>query len=168
MKAILPDIFKVHVITVSDRAHRGEYDDLSGPAVERLTAEAMTAAGWHCEVTRSIIPDERERLREMLTATPAAHLIITTGGTGLGPRDITVDVVQSLITRELPGIMELIRVKYGLGNPNALLSRAVAGVIDMTLIYTLPGSVKAVNEYMREIAATLKHTIQMLYGVDAH
>ncbi len=165
---MLPERFKIHVITVSDRAHRGEYSDLSGPAVATRITEAMTAAGWQCELQMSIIPDDAGRLREALTAEPAADLVITTGGTGIGPHDITVDVVQSLIEREIPGVMELIRVKYGMQNPNALLSRAVAGVKGRTLIYTLPGSVKAVNEYMNEITPTLKHTFHMLYGIDAH
>jgi molybdenum cofactor synthesis domain-containing protein len=95
-------------------------------------------------------------------------LIITTGGTGIGPRDITPDVVRPLLTREIPGVMEHIRVKYGMENPKALLSRAVAGAAGKTLVYTLPGSVKAVHEYMTEIIKTLEHTFYMLYGIDVH
>jgi molybdopterin biosynthesis enzyme MoaB len=73
-----------------------------------------------------------------------------------------------MLTKEMPGIMEMIRVKYGTVNAGALLSRAVAGVIGKTVVYTLPGSVKAVNEYMSEISKTLEHTFYMLYGTDRH
>ena len=96
------------------------------------------------------------------------NIIITTGGTGIGPRDITVETVIPLLSKQIPGIMEYIRIKYGTEKPTALLSRSVAGVIGKSLIYTLPGSVKAVEEYMREIVKTLSHTINMQYGVDKH
>ncbi len=95
-------------------------------------------------------------------------VIFTTGGTGIGKRDITVDTVKSFQFREMPGIMELIRVKYGQEKPNALLSRSVAGIIDDTFVYTLPGSVKAVNEYMVEILKTIDHLFHMRAGIDSH
>ena len=164
----LPDKFRVHVITLSDRAHSGAYADLSGPTVVKYVKYAMAAAGWQCEIRQSILPDDAVALRAALMEVPAADLIITTGGTGIGPRDITTDVVRPLLTKEMPGIMEQIRVKYGTRNPKALLSRAIAGVIGNTLIYTLPGSVKAVHEYMAEIVKTLEHTFYMLYGIDIH
>jgi len=129
---------------------------------------AMTAAGWECEIRQSILPDDAVALRAALTEAPTVDLIITTGGTGIGPRDITPDVVGPLLTKEIPGIMEQIRVKYGTKNPKALLSRGIAGTIGNTLIYTLPGSVKAVHEYMAEIVKTMEHTFYMLYGIDIH
>jgi len=94
--------------------------------------------------------------------------MITTGGTGIGQRDITVETVKPLLDKEIPGIMEAIRIKYGSQKPNALLSRGVAGLMNNTLVYTLPGSVKAVNEYMTEILKTLEHLIYMREGLDAH
>jgi molybdenum cofactor synthesis domain-containing protein len=156
------------VITLSDRAHSGDYTDLSGPAVVKYVKYAMAAAGWQCEIRTSVLPDEAVALHAALLAKPAADLIITTGGTGIGPRDITPEVVKPLLTKEIPGIMEQIRVKYGMKNPGALLSRGVAGMIGNTLIYTLPGSVKAVHEYMAEIVKTMEHTFCMLYGIDTH
>jgi len=164
----LPEKFKVRVITLSDRAHSGAYSDLSGPAVVKYVKYAMAAAGWECEIRQSILPDDAVALRAALTEAPTVDLIITTGGTGIGPRDITPDVVGPLLTREIPGIMEQIRVRYGTKNPKALLSRGVAGTIGNTLIYTLPGSVKAVHEYMAEIIKTMEHTFYMLYGIDIH
>ena len=95
-------------------------------------------------------------------------MIFTTGGTGIGPRDFTPEVVKTVMDKEIPGIMELIRIKYGQEKPNALLSRGVAGVMGNSLIYSLPGSVKAVNEYMSEITKTLQHLIFMLFGLDVH
>ncbi len=164
----LPEKFRVHVITLSDRAHSVDYTDLSGPAVVKYVKYAMAAAGWQCEIRTSVLPDEAVALHAALLAKPAADLIITTGGTGIGPRDITPEVVKPLLTKEIPGIMEQIRVKYGMKNPGALLSRGVAGMIGNTLIYTLPGSVKAVHEYMAEIVKTMEHTFCMLYGIDTH
>jgi molybdenum cofactor synthesis domain-containing protein len=95
-------------------------------------------------------------------------LVITTGGTGVGPRDITPEVVKELLDKEIPGIMEMIRMKYGAEKPNALLSRGVAGLMGNAFVYTLPGSVKAVNEYMSEITKTLKHLYLMRMGIDSH
>jgi molybdopterin adenylyltransferase len=164
----LPEKFRIRVITLSDRAHRGSYADLSGPAVIKYVKYAMSAAGWNYEIRHDILPDDAEALRAALTESPSPDLIITTGGTGIGPRDITPDVVRSLLTKEIPGIMEQIRVKYGTKNPKALLSRGLAGTIGNSLIYTLPGSVKAVHEYMAEIVKTLEHTFYMLYGIDTH
>ncbi|MHC1732147.1 MAG: molybdenum cofactor biosynthesis protein B [Bacteroidales bacterium] len=164
----LPEQFRIRVITLSDRAYRGSYADLSGPAVIKYVKYAMSAAGWKYEIQQDILPDDAMALRAALTASPSADLIITTGGTGIGPRDITPDVVRPLLTKEIPGIMEQIRVKYGMKNPKALLSRGIAGTMGNTLIYTLPGSVKAVHEYMAEIVKTLEHTFYMLYGIDTH
>jgi len=134
----LPEKFRIRVITLSDRAHRGSYADLSGPAVIKYVKYAMSAEGWDYEIRHDILPDDEDALRAALTESPSSDLIITTGGTGIGPRDITPDVVKALLTKEMPGIMEQIRVKYGTKNPKALLSRGVAGTIGNTLIYTLP------------------------------
>lgn len=163
-----PERFRVLVITLSDRAYRGEYEDLSGPAVVSHVREMMEKAGWVCEISSSVLPDDPEMLREAMERAWEMDLVITTGGTGIGPRDNTPDVIRPMLTREIPGIMEMIRVKYGSMNAGALLSRAVAGVKEKTLVYTLPGSVKAVNEYMSEIGKTLEHTFYMLYGTDRH
>ncbi len=95
-------------------------------------------------------------------------LIFTTGGTGIGKRDITPETIKPLIDKEITGIMELIRVKYGAIKHNALISRSIAGVIGNSLIYSLPGSQKAVEEYMTEIIPTLMHSIFMLHDVKAH
>jgi molybdopterin adenylyltransferase len=165
----LPEKFEILIITLSDRAYRGEYEDKSGPRIKELLVEFFSGTGWVNTINMTLIPDDAEILRELLTsATGFYNLIITTGGTGIGPRDITIETVTPLLSKEIPGIMEFIRVKYGAEKPNALLSRGVAGISGKSIIYTLPGSVRAVEEYMEEILKTLKHTVYMQYGIDTH
>ena len=165
-----PRVYKVLVITLSDRASRGEYSDRSGPKIEQLLGTFFENSKWGYAIGRKLIPDDAEALKALLEEAKQVEtdVVITTGGTGIGPHDITPDVVKSLLDKEIPGIMELIRFKYGSLKPNALLSRAVAGVMNRTLVYTLPGSVKAVEEYMTEITPTLRHSIYMLHNLDAH
>jgi molybdenum cofactor synthesis domain-containing protein len=166
----IPKIYKVKVITLSDRASRGIYEDRSGPEVVSLVADFFNELHWQHETDSVIIPDDERVLRGHLSLTreQGYDLLITTGGTGIGPRDITPEVVKSLLDKEIPGIMEMIRVKYGADKPNALLSRGVAGLMGNTFIYTLPGSVKAVREYMAEIVKTQKHLFLMRMGIDSH
>ena len=95
-------------------------------------------------------------------------VIYTTGSTGIGPRDVAPEIIKNFMDLEIPGIMDLIRMKYGAEKPNALLSRSVAGVKNKTLIFSLPGSTKAVNEYLLEIHKILLHSFLMLHGIDSH
>jgi molybdenum cofactor synthesis domain-containing protein len=165
----IPEKFEILIITLSDRAYRGEYKDLSGPKIREKIKEFFSLAGWSYNINLTLIPDDASILSDLLiNAGNNYNIVITTGGTGIGPRDITVETVTPLLSKEIPGIMEFIRVKYGAEKPNALLSRGVAGITGKSLIYTLPGSVKAVGEYMTEIVKTLKHTIYMQYGVAKH
>lgn len=164
-----PEEIEVLIITLSDRASRGEYKNLSGPRISELVQEYFLSLNIKCSVTEVLIPDEAGELREIIHDSGAGYdIIFTTGGTGIGSRDITVETITPLLTKQIPGIMEYIRVKWGAEKPGALLSRGVAGLIGNTLIYTLPGSVRAVNEYMNEILRTLLHTMEMLYGIDSH
>lgn len=165
----LPEEFRVLIITLSDRASRGEYEDRSGPEIKKFVADFFKSVNWKYNVQIKIIPDDTEKLRALLTdAAKDFNMIFTTGGTGIGPRDITPDTVKPLLSKEIPGIMEFIRNKYGNQMPQALLSRSIAGIIGNALIYTLPGSVKAVGEYMTEILKTLEHVVYMQYGIDKH
>lgn len=165
----IPEKFEILIITLSDRAYSGEYKDLSGPKIRERITEFFSLAGWSYNINLTLIPDDASILSDLLIhAGNNYNIVITTGGTGIGPRDITVETVMPLLSKEIPGIMEFIRVKYGADKPYALLSRGVAGITGKSLIYTLPGSVRAVEEYMTEILKTLKHTIYMQYGVDKH
>jgi len=165
-----PKVYRVKVITLSDRASRGEYEDLSGPEVAKLIADFFNSLSWQFEIETEIIPDDRDLLENRLIEARNSKydMVLTTGGTGIGPRDITPDVVKPLLDKEIPGIMEHIRLKYGAEKPNALLSRGVAGLMGSTFVYTLPGSVKAVREYMAEISKVQKHLFLMLMGIDSH
>lgn len=165
----LPSKFKILVVTLSDRAFRNEYDDLSGPRIRERISSFFESSGRETEIEMALIPDDASILKKLIKEAGNEYdLIFTTGGTGIGPRDITVDTIKPLLTKEIPGIMELIRVKYGMENPNALLSRSITGITGRALIYTLPGSLKAVDEYLNEIIKTLAHTIFMQRGIDTH
>ncbi len=166
---MLPELYNILIITLSDRAYRGEYDDLSGKKIVELVQKFFEGENLKCKIDRIIIPDHREMLYDRLSVAIRNYdIVFTTGGTGIGPRDITVETVKPFLTKEIPGIMEYIRVKFGEQKPSALLSRGVAGVAEKCLIYTLPGSVRAVEEYLPEIFRTLLHTIEMLHGIDTH
>ncbi len=161
-----PKIFSARIITLSDRAFQGEYEDKSGPRIQELLTSHVSRLTSHV----SLLPDNPNLLRSKLTEAikEGVDFIFTTGGTGIGPRDFTPDVVKPLLDKEIPGIMEMIRTKYGAEKHQALLSRGIAGVAGDTLVFTLPGSVKAVNEYMQEIMKSLMHMVYMLHGLDAH
>ena len=166
----IPKTYKALIVTLSDRASRGEYEDRSGPLIKEKISDFFDKNKLPFQIKSEIIPDDAEKLKKIINnaVNEKFDVIITTGGTGIGKRDITVETVQPMLDKEIPGIMEHIRIKYGSIKPNALLSRGVAGTIDESLVYTLPGSVKAVNEYMTEILKTLHHLFFMLRGVDVH
>ena len=165
-----PRPLRMQVITLSDRASRGEYEDRSGPRVETLLTEHFAGTRWHLEADRIVLPDDAEALTRALVQARdgGVDVVITTGGTGVGPRDVTPDVVTGLADKLIPGVMEAIRLKFGEKKPRALLSRGIAAVMGGTFVYTLPGSVRAVNEYMGEILKTMEHLIYMLHELDVH
>ena len=166
----VPKTLRVFIITLSDRASGGIYEDRSGPKIKEILNSFFSARNQRFEIHTVLIPDDADALRKLLIQHKNNHadFIFTTGGTGIGERDITVETVSGMLDKQLPGIMELIRVKYGMEKPNALLSRGVAGTMGKTMVYTLPGSVKAVTEYMSEITKTMDHTLFMLHGIDKH
>ena len=165
----IPEKYDILIITLSDRASRGEYEDQSGPEIQAMVSDFFRKHGWPCIIERVLQPDDSSELGKLLEeAKDRYNIIITTGGTGIGPKDITVETIRPLLEKEIPGIMEFIRVKYGATHPAALLSRGVAGITGKSLVYTLPGSVRAVREYLEEILKTLEHTILMQYGIDTH
>ncbi len=166
----IPKILNIQIITLSDRASAGEYADKSGPHIKALSESFFTKIKRQTAITNQLISDDPERLTQLVkeSISSDADVIFTTGGTGIGPRDFTPDTIRPLLDKEIPGIMELIRVKYGMEKPAALLSRGIAGVAGKTLIYCMPGSVKAVTEYCNEILPTIEHSIYMLEGIDSH
>lgn len=167
---LMPKVFQVMVITLSDRASNGEYEDRSGPEIQRSLELFFENNNWKVIFNNHLIPDDPKQLHRLLeqARNQKMNLVVTTGGTGIGPRDNSPEVARKLIDKEIPGIMEAIRLKYGIDKPNALLSRGVAGLMDETLVYVLPGSLKAVKEYMDEILKTLRHLFFMQKSIDIH
>jgi molybdopterin adenylyltransferase len=164
-----PKEIVVTVITLSDRASSGEYTDRSGPLIAERAKELFGMSGYPVKINHHIIPDDAEALTGLFkAAVGGSDVLFTTGGTGLGPRDITVDTLTPFLEKEIPGIMDHIRLKYGSANPNALISRSVAGMTGSTPVFALPGSVKAVSEYLNEIMPLLKHLLFMIHGIDSH
>ncbi len=170
MLEYIPKTYKLKVITLSDRASAGIYKDRSGEIIVNELEKLFASNGLSSKTEKVIIPDDDQTFSKELekAVEEKCDVIISTGSTGLGSRDIAPSIIHQHLDKELPGIMELIRVKYGMDNPKALLSRSVAGVIDKTLLFGLPGSTKAVGEYMHEITGLLKHAIYMLYDIDDH
>jgi molybdenum cofactor synthesis domain-containing protein len=166
----IPRPLTVSIITLSDRAFSGEYADRAGPRARQVLEEFFAGRRWHPKLQSELLPDDADRLRHTLGRKIAEEtdVIFTLGGTGVGPRDIAPETVTSLCDRVVPGIMENIRIKYGANKPSVFLSRSVAAVSGTTQVYTLPGSVRAVEEYMSEILKTLEHTICMMHGLDVH
>lgn len=161
---------RVLVITMSDRASAGIYEDKSGPRLREHLEDFFEGSGTALVIESKILPDDAEGLRQELerAKNKGMNVVFTTGGTGVGPRDNTPDVVLDMADKVIPGIMELIRVKYGENKPCALISRTVAATIGEMLVYTLPGSTKGVDEYMGELVNSMEHVLCVMHGLDAH
>ncbi|MCS6964164.1 MogA/MoaB family molybdenum cofactor biosynthesis protein [Thermoflexus sp.] len=157
---------RVGILTISDRAAHGIYPDESGAILRKRMVEEM---GWTV-AQYAVVPDEIEAIQRTLRAwcdEEGLDLILTTGGTGLGPRDLTPEATRPLLEREAPGIAEALRFHSLQHTPFAMLSRGIAGVRRRTLIINLPGSPRAVQEAMDLLGRVLPHAIAMLRG-EAH
>ncbi|RLE08592.1 MAG: MogA/MoaB family molybdenum cofactor biosynthesis protein [Candidatus Aminicenantes bacterium] len=151
---------EILVITVSDRAYRGEYEDLSGPKIREIIENSDVEA----RVELMVVPDEQEKIREAFLNNLDKDYILTTGGTGLSPRDVTPEVTQEVCERALPGISEMLRFESYRETKFAVLSRGYAGVRGKTIIINFPGSVKAVGLCTYLILPLLDHAQKMLRG----
>jgi molybdenum cofactor synthesis domain-containing protein len=155
---------RVGIMTISDRCSRAEAEDLSGPAITDLCVERLGAE----IVFRSVLADEADAIEAEVrawTATAnALDLLLTTGGTGLSPRDVTPEAVSRVIERPIPALMELARLRCLESSPRAFLSRGVAGVARRTLVVTLPGSPKGATETLGALLDLLPHAVAMVRG----
>ena len=154
--------YSAAVITVSDKGARGEREDKSGPALCSILKELGYKIQYTC-----IVPDEREIIREELIKCAdimGISLVLTTGGTGFSPRDITPEATEEVIERKTPGIPELMRMESMKITPGGCLSRSTAGIRKRTLIINLPGSEKAAAENFLAVAGSLEHGLDMLYS----
>ncbi|MBF1078895.1 MAG: MogA/MoaB family molybdenum cofactor biosynthesis protein [Prevotellaceae bacterium] len=154
--------FSARVITVSDRSSRGERPDASGPALVAFLGEKGFAVDAYAEV----VPDERQQIARALhkAISDDIALVVTTGGTGFSPRDITPEVTSEVCERMVPGIPEAMRAASLLITPKACLSREVAGIVQRTLIINLPGSPKAAIENLAAVLDVLPHGLGILRG----
>ena len=151
---------RVAILTVSDRSWREERADTSGPAL----AEAVQARGWQVVATQ-ILPDDQAQITAQLIQwadSGAVDIILTTGGTGFSPRDITPEATNAVIQRPAPGLAEAMRQSSLQITPHAMLSRAVAGIRGRALILNLPGSPRAAVENLTVVAPVLPHAVQLL------
>lgn len=156
--------FTAVVITISDRGSRGEREDTSGPEIVGLLRQIGIEV-----VGQGIIPDEEELIRRSLIEWSdggKADLILTTGGTGVSPRDVTPDATRKVIDREIPGMAEEMRRQSAAITPRAMISRAMAGIRGRTLIINLPGSPKGARENLSVLLPALAHTIEKIKGDD--
>jgi molybdenum cofactor synthesis domain-containing protein len=151
---------RVAILTVSDRSARGQREDLSGPAL----AEAIAEQGWGV-VHQEIVPDELDAIAAKLSAWAdggAVDVILTTGGTGFAPRDVTPEATLAVIERRAPGLAEAMRAASLQATPHAMLSRAEAGIRKAALILNLPGSPKGAVENLNVALPVLAHAIKLL------
>jgi len=154
------------VLTISDRCSQGLLNDTAGPAVVALLREHWPAA----EILTGLLPDDEDAIAEKLNelSRQCAVLILTVGGTGLGPRDRTPEATRRAIDREAPGLAEAMRFNGAARNPFAWLSRGVAGLKDNTLIVNVPGSKRAAEESLHAILALVRHGLEVAAGGQDH
>jgi molybdenum cofactor synthesis domain-containing protein len=148
------------ILTVSDRSSRGERPDASGPALEKIVG----AQGWPI-LSSAIVPDDSLAIQYALTSwsdSGEIDLILTTGGTGFAPRDITPEATLAVIERQAPGLAEAMRMESLKITPHAMLSRAVCGIRKKTLIINLPGSPKAAVENLHTVLPVIQHAVELL------
>ena len=154
---------KVAVLTLSDSIARGDHPDSSGDVI----IEAVTRAGAEV-VVRDVLPDDRDRIAAQLCSYAdmlAADLVLTTGGSGVAPGDVTPEATLQVVDRLVPGLVEAARAQTLAKTPLAMVSRGVAGIRRRTLIINLPGSPKAVGEWLEVILPALGHAVELLRGV---
>lgn len=157
-----PLLIKVAILTMSDKGSKGEREDKSGGVIREMVREIPGEVVYY-----EVIPDEKDIIRDRLISIcdgEKADIILTTGGTGVSPRDVTPDATLQVIEREIPGMAEAMRMESIKKTPRAMISRAVAGIRKKTLIINLPGSPKGVKENLEVILPALSHAVEKIKG----
>jgi len=148
----------VGIITISDRASAGDYQDLGGPALKR----AAQKAGWQV-LSEAIVPDDEARIQETIRSfsRQGCALILTTGGTGIGPRDVTPEAIRAIMRVELPGFGEIMRAESMKITPNSILSRSLAAIVDLSLVIALPGKPSGAVECLGFVQGAITHGVAL-------
>lgn len=148
----------VGIITISDRASAGEYDDRGGPALK----QAAQKNGWQV-LSEAIVPDDAERIKETIRSfsQQGCGLILTTGGTGIGSRDVTPEAIRAIMRVEIPGFGEVMRAESMKITPNAILSRSLAAIVDLSLVIALPGKPSGAVECLRFVEGSIPHGVAL-------
>ncbi len=152
----------VGIITISDRASAGQYEDLGGPVLK----EAAQKNGWQV-LSEAIVPDDAERIQEAIRSfsQQGCGLILTTGGTGIGPRDVTPEAIRAIMRVEIPGFGEVMRAESMKITRNAILSRSLAAIIDLSLVIALPGKPSGAVECLRFVQGAIPHGVALAQRV---
>lgn len=152
----------VGIITVSDRASQGDYEDLGGPALHR----AIEAAGWKAGA-EALVPDDKGRIQEAIRSLShqGCGLILTTGGTGIAPRDVTPEAIREIMRLEIPGFGEAMRMQSLALTPNALLSRSLGALVEHALVLALPGKPQGAVDCLHFVIGAIPHAVKLAQGV---
>jgi molybdopterin adenylyltransferase len=152
---------QVGIITISDRASAGDYADLGGPALKA----AAQKAGWQV-LAEAIVPDDAKRIQDTIRSfsKQGCGLILTTGGTGIGPRDVTPEAVRAIMRVELPGFGEVMRAESMKITPNSILSRSLAAIVDHALVIALPGKPSGAVECLGFVQGAIPHAVALAQG----
>jgi molybdopterin adenylyltransferase len=152
----------VGIITISDRASAGEYKDLGGPALKQTAQEA----GWQV-LSEAVVPDNAERIQETIRSfsQQGCGLILTTGGTGVGQRDVTPEAIRAIMRVELPGFGEVMRAESMKITPNSILSRSLAAIVDLSLVIALPGKPSGAVECLSFVQGAIPHAVALAQRV---
>ncbi len=152
-------VVRAGIITISDRASKGLYDDLGGPALR----QAAQRHGWQV-IAQALAPDEQAEIQRAIRQQvgEGCQLVLTTGGTGVGPRDVTPEAVRAIAVREVPGFGEVMRLESMKITPNAILSRSLAVVVERTLVICLPGKPSGAVQCLDFVADAIPHCVEVL------
>ena len=152
----------VGIITVSDRASEGAYEDLGGPAL----SNAVQGYGWQV-LAEAVVPDDKSRIQETIRSFSAqgCGLILTTGGTGIAPRDVTPEAIREIMRLEIPGFGEAMRMQSLALTPNALLSRSLGALVDRSLVLALPGKPQGAVDCLGFVKDAIPHSVKLVLGV---
>ena len=152
---------QVGIVTISDRASAGDYQDLGGPALKA----AAQKAGWQV-IAEAIVPDDAKQIQETIRSfsQQGCGLVLTTGGTGIGPRDVTPEAVRAIMRLELPGFGEVMRAESMKITPNSILSRSLAAIVDHALVIALPGKPSGAVECLGFVEGAISHGVALVQG----